>query len=126
MIKENISNLNIPSNVKLVCVTKTRSVEEIKQAINQLESRTHSINVTLAESTQYIAANEQSLAPLTAQIDAVGERLDGLVAQYNRLEGNLADVQTDLKALGEMKERIETMYQDRFDLDAGREAGRPS
>ncbi|MBU4502613.1 MAG: YggS family pyridoxal phosphate-dependent enzyme [Nanoarchaeota archaeon] len=33
MIKENIANLGIPKNVKLVCVTKTRSVEEIKQAI---------------------------------------------------------------------------------------------
>lgn len=33
MIKENIASLNIPSHVKLVAVTKTRTVEEIKKAI---------------------------------------------------------------------------------------------
>jgi len=33
MIKENIANLQIPDNVKLITVTKTRTVEEIKEAI---------------------------------------------------------------------------------------------
>ena len=33
MIKENIADLHIPNNVKLVAATKTRSVEEIKQAV---------------------------------------------------------------------------------------------
>lgn len=33
MIKENIVRLQIPSNVKLIAVTKTRTVDEIKQAI---------------------------------------------------------------------------------------------
>ncbi len=33
MIKENLDRLGIPSNVKLIAVTKTRTVEEIKEAI---------------------------------------------------------------------------------------------
>lgn len=33
MIRENIIKLHIPANVKLVAITKTRTVEEIKQAI---------------------------------------------------------------------------------------------
>lgn len=33
MIKENIIKLQIPSNVKLIAVTKTRTIEEIKKAI---------------------------------------------------------------------------------------------
>lgn len=33
MLKDNLAELRIPSNVKLVAVTKTRTVEEIKQAI---------------------------------------------------------------------------------------------
>lgn len=33
MIKENLAKLRIPSSVKLIAVTKTRTVEEIKEAI---------------------------------------------------------------------------------------------
>lgn len=33
MIKENIAKLRIPANIKLVAVTKTRTIEEIKKAI---------------------------------------------------------------------------------------------
>ncbi len=33
MIRENLAGLGIPSNVKLIAVTKTRTVEEIKEAI---------------------------------------------------------------------------------------------
>jgi hypothetical protein len=34
MLKENLAKLGIPSNVKLIAVTKTRTVEEIKESIN--------------------------------------------------------------------------------------------
>lgn len=34
MVRENIINLKIPSNVKLVTVTKTRSVDEIQKAVD--------------------------------------------------------------------------------------------
>lgn len=34
MIKENIAKLKIPPDIKLIAVTKTRNVEEIKEAIN--------------------------------------------------------------------------------------------
>ena len=33
MLKDNLAKLRIPSNVKLIAVTKTRTVEEIKEAI---------------------------------------------------------------------------------------------
>lgn len=87
MIKENLGNMNIPSHVKLIAVTKTRTVEEINEAIragvncigeNRVKEAEEKFNLLLKVEKHMIGSLQTNKVKLAVELFDMIQSVDSL------------------------------------------------